>query len=132
MYTGVFRLFGTNLLNDIPSSLIYCTKCYVSISLNAGPQLSTLHLDSSLLLPPKAQPPLNTTSLAQPTSSGLPQSLGPDGEQAPAASSSGNAPTPIGATSNQIGETPQGVTSDSKEPSSTTPPANTPAETPEL
>lgn len=128
MCTGVFRLFGTNLLKNISSSFIYCTKCYVSISLNAGPQLSTLHLDSSLLLPPKAQPPLNTTSLAQPTSSGLPQSLGPDGEQAPGASSSGNEV----AASNQIGETPQGVTSDSKEPSSTTPPANTPTETPEL
>uniref|UniRef100_A0A3Q4B4R3 Mediator of RNA polymerase II transcription subunit 13 n=1 Tax=Mola mola TaxID=94237 RepID=A0A3Q4B4R3_MOLML len=74
----------------------------------------TLHLDSSLLLPPKVQPPLNSTSSAQPASSGQPPAWGPDGEQAPAGASSGNAATPVGATSNQTGETTQGTTSDSK------------------
>ncbi|XP_070706979.1 mediator of RNA polymerase II transcription subunit 13-like [Pempheris klunzingeri] len=97
-----------------------------------GPQLSDLPLDSSLLLPPKVQPPLKPTSSAQPASTGQPQAWGPDGEQAPGAASTGNASTPSGATSNQTGETTQGATSDSKGPSSATPPANTPAETPEL
>uniref|UniRef100_A0A8C4EAE3 Mediator of RNA polymerase II transcription subunit 13 n=1 Tax=Dicentrarchus labrax TaxID=13489 RepID=A0A8C4EAE3_DICLA len=95
----------------------YCTLFYIEILLNAGPQLSALPLDSSLLLPPKVQPPLNPTSSAQPASSGQPQAWGPDGEQASGAATSGNAPTPCGATSNQTGETTQGATSDSKGPS---------------
>lgn len=119
-------------MNKISSKHVNCTIFYIKIPLNAGPQLSALHLDSSLLLPPKVQPPLNPSSSAQPTSSGQPQAWGPDGEQAPGAAGSGNAPTPSGATSNQTGETTQGATSDSKGPSSTTPPANTPAENPEL
>ncbi|XP_068190986.1 mediator of RNA polymerase II transcription subunit 13-like isoform X3 [Antennarius striatus] len=97
-----------------------------------GPQLSTLHLDSSLLLPPKVPPPSNATSSAQLASSGQPQAWGPDGEQVPGAPSSGNALTPSGVTSNQTGESTQGVPNDPTGPSSTTPPTNTPAETPDL
>lgn len=98
-------------------------------SLNTGPQLSALHLDSSLLVPPKVTPP--TTSV-QPASSGQPQPSGPDGEQVPGATSSGSAQTPMGATSVQTGEAPQGAASESKGPPSSTTPASTPAETPEL
>lgn len=123
----------SNLIYHIISSRhFYCTLFYIYVLLNAGPQLSALPLDSSLLLPPKVQPPLNPTSSAQPASSGQPQAWGSDGEQAPGAASSGNAPTPSGATSNQTGETTQGATGDTKGPSSATPPANTPAENPEL
>lgn len=94
-------------------------------SLNTGPQLSALHLDSSLLVPPKASPPTTSVQLA---SSGQPQASGPDGEQVPGATSSGNAQMPLGATSVQTGEAPQGAASESKGPPSST----TPAENPEL
>ncbi|XP_072227786.1 mediator of RNA polymerase II transcription subunit 13-like isoform X2 [Leuresthes tenuis] len=96
-----------------------------------GPQLSVLPLDSSLLLPPKAQPPTNNTSSAQPASSGQPQSWAADGEQAPGAANAANISTPTGATSGQTGETNQGGSGDSKgTPSSTS--FDTPAENPEL
>ncbi|CAF99193.1 unnamed protein product, partial [Tetraodon nigroviridis] len=94
-----------------------------------GPQLSGLHLDSSLLVPPKATPP--TTSV-QPASSGQPQPPGPDGEQVPGSTTSGNVQTPIGAASAQTGEAPQGAASESKGPPSSAAPASAPAETPEL
>ncbi|XP_026154135.1 mediator of RNA polymerase II transcription subunit 13-like isoform X2 [Mastacembelus armatus] len=95
-----------------------------------GPQLTVLPLDSSLLLPPKVQPPVKTTSSAQPASSGQPQAWGPDGDQG--AASSANTPTPTGAATGQTGETTQGGTSESKGPSTATPPANPPAENPDL
>lgn len=104
-----------------------CPLCPV----NAGPQLSALHLDSSLLVPPKVTPTPSATS-AQSALSSQPQPPGSDGEQVPGATSSGNAQTPIGATSNQTGETPQGAASESKGPSITATPASTPAEPPEL
>ncbi|XP_070844891.1 mediator of RNA polymerase II transcription subunit 13-like isoform X4 [Chaetodon trifascialis] len=119
---------GQQHTDNLSKLKLYAYACRQQL----GPQLSALPLDSSLLLPPKVQPPLNPTSSAQPASSGQPQAWGPDGEQAPGTASSGNAPTPSGATSNQTGETTQGATSDSKGPSSATPPANTPAENPEL
>ncbi|XP_042251729.1 mediator of RNA polymerase II transcription subunit 13-like isoform X2 [Thunnus albacares] len=97
-----------------------------------GPQLSGLPLDSSLLLPPKVQPPINPTSSTQSASAGQPQAWATDAEPAPGTLSSANASTPTGATSGQIGETTHGGTSESKGPSSATPPANTPAENPEL
>lgn len=90
----------------------------------SGPQLSALPLDSSLLLPPKAQPPVNNTSSAQPPSS-------TQGEQTTGGASSVNASAPTGATAGQTEEI-QGGASDSKGPPSSTPPANTPAENPEL
>lgn len=98
-------------------------------SFPSGPQLAALPLDSSLLLPPKPQPPVNNTSSAQPASSGQTQTWAPDGEQAQGTVSSANDPTP---TSGQSGETSQGGASESKGTSSATPPANTPAENPEL
>ncbi|XP_051269294.1 mediator of RNA polymerase II transcription subunit 13-like isoform X2 [Dicentrarchus labrax] len=119
---------GQQHTDNLSKLKLYAYACKQQL----GPQLSALPLDSSLLLPPKVQPPLNPTSSAQPASSGQPQAWGPDGEQASGAATSGNAPTPCGATSNQTGETTQGATSDSKGPSSATPPANTPAENPEL
>ncbi|KAG8010720.1 Mediator of RNA polymerase II transcription subunit 13-like, partial [Nibea albiflora] len=119
---------GQQHTDNLSKLKLYAYACKQQL----GPQLSALSLDSSLLLPPKVQPPLNPTSSAQTASSGQPQAWGPDGEQAPGAASSGNAATPSGATSNQTGETTQGTTSDSKGPSSATPPANTPAEIPEL
>lgn len=91
----------------------------------SGPQLSALPLDSSLLLPPKAQPPVNNTSSAQPSSSTQ------EGEQTTGGASSVNASAPTGATIGQTEEI-QGGASDSKGPPSSTPPANTPAENPEL
>lgn len=103
-----------------------------SSSFHLGPQLSALPLDSSLLLPPKVQPPVDNTSSAQPSSSGTPQPRVPDGEQGPGAVSSANTPTSTGATSGQMGETNQGGSSESKGPCSATPPANTPAENSEL
>ncbi|XP_041816077.1 mediator of RNA polymerase II transcription subunit 13-like isoform X3 [Chelmon rostratus] len=119
---------GQQHTDNLSKLKLYAYACKQQL----GPQLSALPLDSSLLLPPKVQPPLNPTSSAQPASSGQPQAWGSDGEQAPGAASSGNAPTPSGATSNQTGETTQGATGDTKGPSSATPPANTPAENPEL
>nr|XP_046230336.1 mediator of RNA polymerase II transcription subunit 13-like isoform X2 [Scatophagus argus] len=119
---------GQQHADNLSKLKLYAYACKQQL----GPQLSALHLDSSLLLPPKVQPPLNPTSSAQPASSGQPQGWGPDGEQGPGAASSGNAPTPSGATSNQTGETTQPATSDSKGPSSVTTPVNTPAENPEL
>lgn len=107
-------------------------NCILNFFFNPGPQLSTLPLDSSLLVAPKVQPPSNPPASAQPASSGQPQSWGPDGEPAPGATSSGNDPTPTPAASNQTGEATQAASSDPKGPSSVTAPANTPAENPEL
>lgn len=104
---------------------------FIVFSFHLGPQLSVLPLDSSLLLPPKVQLPVNNTSCAQP-SSGQSQTWAPDSEQGPVAVSSANTPTSTGATSGQTGETNQGGSSESKGPCSATPPANTPAENPEL
>uniref|UniRef100_A0A8C4E4K8 Mediator of RNA polymerase II transcription subunit 13 n=1 Tax=Dicentrarchus labrax TaxID=13489 RepID=A0A8C4E4K8_DICLA len=104
---------GQQHTDNLSKLKLYAYACKQQL----GPQLSALPLDSSLLLPPKVQPPLNPTSSAQPASSGQPQAWGPDGEQASGAATSGNAPTPCGATSNQTGETTQGATSDSKGPS---------------
>ncbi|XP_038589358.1 mediator of RNA polymerase II transcription subunit 13-like isoform X1 [Micropterus salmoides] len=119
---------GQQHTDNLSKLKLYAYACKQQL----GPQLSALPLDSSLLLPPKVQPPLNPTSSAQAASSGQLQAWAPDGEQAPGATSSGNAPTPSGANSNQTAETTQGSTSDSKGPSSATQPANTPAENPEL
>uniref|UniRef100_UPI0037E774A6 mediator of RNA polymerase II transcription subunit 13-like isoform X2 n=1 Tax=Semicossyphus pulcher TaxID=241346 RepID=UPI0037E774A6 len=119
---------GQQHTDNLSKLKLYAYACKQQL----GPQLSSLPLDSNLLVPPKVQPPSNPTSSTQPASSGQPQSLGPDGEQAPVAASSGNTPTPTGSTTNQTGETTQGATSDSKGPSTVTPPANTPAENPEL
>ncbi|XP_062268747.1 mediator of RNA polymerase II transcription subunit 13-like isoform X1 [Platichthys flesus] len=110
--------------NDNLSKLkLYAYACKQQL----GPQLSALPLDSSLLLPP-----VNNTSSVQPASSGPTQAWAPEGEQAQGPVSSATAPTPTGATSGPAGETTQGGTSDSKGSSSATPPANTPAEPPEL
>uniref|UniRef100_A0A671YVW6 Mediator of RNA polymerase II transcription subunit 13 n=1 Tax=Sparus aurata TaxID=8175 RepID=A0A671YVW6_SPAAU len=104
---------GQQHTDNLSKLKLYAYTCKQQV----GPQLSALPLDSSLLLPPKVQPPINPTSSAQPAPSGQPQAWGPEGEPAPGAAGSGNAPTPSGATSNQTGETTQGATSDSKGPS---------------
>uniref|UniRef100_A0A667YDZ0 Mediator of RNA polymerase II transcription subunit 13 n=1 Tax=Myripristis murdjan TaxID=586833 RepID=A0A667YDZ0_9TELE len=127
-FTGPWT--GQQHTENLSKLKLYAYTCRQQLA----PQLSGLSLDSSLLLPPKAQPPLTPTSSAQSASSGQPlaSSLGaPDGEQAPGAPSSGNTPTPTGANPGQPGETTQGGTSESKGPPSTTPPASTPAEIPE-
>uniref|UniRef100_A0A8C8DXR5 Mediator of RNA polymerase II transcription subunit 13 n=1 Tax=Oryzias sinensis TaxID=183150 RepID=A0A8C8DXR5_9TELE len=85
-----------------------------------GPQLSTLTLDSSLLLPPKAQPHINNSSLAQSASSGQPQSWPADGEQVSGAVNASNASTPTGATG-LTGEATQAGSSSSKGLPSATP-----------
>ncbi|KAM8744358.1 mediator of RNA polymerase II transcription subunit 13-like isoform 3-T3 [Acanthopagrus schlegelii] len=119
---------GQQHTDNLSKLKLYAYTCKQQV----GPQLSALPLDGSLLVPPKVQPPINPTSSAQPAPSGQPQAWGPEGEQAPGAAGSGNAPTPSGATSNQTGETTQGATSDSKGPSGATPSANTPAENSEI
>uniref|UniRef100_A0A8C7ZCI3 Mediator of RNA polymerase II transcription subunit 13 n=1 Tax=Oryzias sinensis TaxID=183150 RepID=A0A8C7ZCI3_9TELE len=96
-----------------------------------GPQLSTLTLDSSLLLPPKAQPHINNSSLAQSASSGQPQSWPADGEQVSGAVNASNASTPTGATG-LTGEATQAGSSSSKGLPSATPSANSTAEHPEM
>uniref|UniRef100_A0A8D3BQ43 Mediator of RNA polymerase II transcription subunit 13 n=1 Tax=Scophthalmus maximus TaxID=52904 RepID=A0A8D3BQ43_SCOMX len=113
---------GQQHTDNLSKLKLYAYACKQQL----GPQLSALPLDSSLLLPPKAQPPVNNTPSAQPASTGQTQAWAPDGEQAQGAVSSANAPTPTGATSGQTGETSQGGTSESKGTSSATPPANTP------
>uniref|UniRef100_A0A8C7ZA87 Mediator of RNA polymerase II transcription subunit 13 n=1 Tax=Oryzias sinensis TaxID=183150 RepID=A0A8C7ZA87_9TELE len=95
------------------------------------PQLSTLTLDSSLLLPPKAQPHINNSSLAQSASSGQPQSWPADGEQVSGAVNASNASTPTGATG-LTGEATQAGSSSSKGLPSATPSANSTAEHPEI
>ncbi|XP_070408425.1 mediator of RNA polymerase II transcription subunit 13-like isoform X3 [Nothobranchius furzeri] len=85
-----------------------------------GPQLSTLSLDGSLLLPPKAQPPLTTPPSGQPPAV--------EGEQTSGATNTGNDLTPSGAASGQVGEATQGGSSDSKGLPSSTPPPSAPAE----
>ncbi|XP_028457424.1 mediator of RNA polymerase II transcription subunit 13-like isoform X2 [Perca flavescens] len=107
---------GQQHTDNLSKLKLYAYACKQQL----GPQLSVLPLDSSLLLPPKVQAPLNPTSSTQPASSGQPQVWGPEGEQAPGTVSSGNASTT------------QGASSDIKGPSSATPSTNTPAETPEL
>ncbi|XP_078128454.1 mediator of RNA polymerase II transcription subunit 13-like isoform X5 [Sander vitreus] len=107
---------GQQHTDNLSKLKLYAYACKQQL----GPQLSVLPLDSSLLLPPKVQAPLNPTSSTQPASSGQPQVWGPDGEQALGTVSSGNASTT------------QGASSDIKGPSSATPSTNTPAETPEL
>lgn len=119
---------GQQHTDNLSKLKLYAYACKQQL----GPQLSVLPLDSSLLLPPKIQPPVNNTPSAQPASSGQSQAWAPDIEQAPGAVGSANTPTPTGATTGQTGETTQGGTSESKGPSSSTPPANTPAENPEL
>ncbi|XP_040013255.1 mediator of RNA polymerase II transcription subunit 13-like isoform X2 [Xiphias gladius] len=119
---------GQQHTDNLSKLKLYAYACKQQL----GSQLSTLPLDGSLLLPPKAQPPVNNTSSAQPAASGQTQAWAPDGDQAQGTVSSANAPTPTGATSGHTGETVQGGTSDSKGTSSATPPANTPAENPEL
>ncbi|XP_034047334.1 mediator of RNA polymerase II transcription subunit 13-like isoform X2 [Thalassophryne amazonica] len=122
---------GQQHTDNLSKLKLYAYTCKQQL----GPQLAALPLDGSLLLPPKAQPPLNASSSAQAASSGQPQTSAnwtQDGEQAAGTQSSGNAPTPSGATSGQTAETNHGGSSDSKGPSNATPPANTPAETSEL
>ncbi|XP_069571315.1 mediator of RNA polymerase II transcription subunit 13-like isoform X1 [Brachyistius frenatus] len=114
---------GQQHTDNLSKLKLYAYACKQQLA----PQLSALPLDSSLLLPPKVQPPVNNTSSAQPASSGQPQAWTADGEQAPGAVGSANAATPTGATSGQTGETTQGGASDSKGPAS-----STPAENPEL
>uniref|UniRef100_A0A8D2ZPC4 Mediator of RNA polymerase II transcription subunit 13 n=1 Tax=Scophthalmus maximus TaxID=52904 RepID=A0A8D2ZPC4_SCOMX len=101
---------GQQHTDNLSKLKLYAYACKQQL----GPQLSALPLDSSLLLPPKAQPPVNNTPSAQPASTGQTQAWAPDGEQAQGAVSSANAPTPTGATSGQTGETSQGGTSESK------------------
>uniref|UniRef100_A0A3B4X9Z4 Mediator of RNA polymerase II transcription subunit 13 n=1 Tax=Seriola lalandi dorsalis TaxID=1841481 RepID=A0A3B4X9Z4_SERLL len=113
---------GQQHADNLSKLKLYAYACKQQL----GPQLSALPLDSSLLLPPKAQAPANNTSSAQPASSGQTQAWAPDGEQAQGTVSSANAPTPTGATSGQTGDTTQGGTSESKGTSSATPLANTP------
>uniref|UniRef100_A0A4W6E8P9 Mediator of RNA polymerase II transcription subunit 13 n=1 Tax=Lates calcarifer TaxID=8187 RepID=A0A4W6E8P9_LATCA len=86
---------GQQHTDNLSKLKLYAYACKQQL----GPQLSALPLDSSLLLPPKAQPPANNTSSAQPASSGQTQAWAPDGEQAQGTVSSANAPTPTGATS---------------------------------
>ncbi|KAM9841175.1 mediator of RNA polymerase II transcription subunit 13-like [Aulostomus maculatus] len=119
---------GQQHTDNLSKLKLYAYSCKQQL----GPQLSGLPLDSTLLLPPKVQPPINPTSSAQPVSSGQAQAWAPDVEPALGALSSASATTPTGATSGQTGETTHGGTSESKGSSSTTPPASTPAENPEL
>uniref|UniRef100_A0A8C9Z5F9 Mediator of RNA polymerase II transcription subunit 13 n=1 Tax=Sander lucioperca TaxID=283035 RepID=A0A8C9Z5F9_SANLU len=86
---------GQQHTDNLSKLKLYAYACKQQL----GPQLSVLPLDSSLLLPPKVQAPLNPTSSTQPASSGQPQVWGPDGEQAPGTVSSGNASTTQGASS---------------------------------
>ncbi|KAG7224069.1 hypothetical protein INR49_015327 [Caranx melampygus] len=116
---------GQQHTDNLSKLKLYAYACKQQL----GPQLAALPLDSSLLLPPKPQPPVNNTSSAQPASSGQTQTWAPDGEQAQGTVSAVNDPTP---TSGQSGETSQGGASESKGTSSATPPANTPAENTEL
>uniref|UniRef100_A0AAQ5YRV8 Mediator of RNA polymerase II transcription subunit 13 n=1 Tax=Amphiprion ocellaris TaxID=80972 RepID=A0AAQ5YRV8_AMPOC len=113
---------GQQHTDNLSKLKLYAYACRQQL----GPQLSALPLDSSLLLPPKVQPPVNNTSSAQTASSGQPQAWAADGEQPSGAVSAANASTPTGASSGQTGEAAQGGTSDSKGPPSATPPANTP------
>ncbi|KAG7499347.1 mediator of RNA polymerase II transcription subunit 13-like isoform X2 [Solea senegalensis] len=119
---------GQQHTDNLSKLKLYAYACKQQL----GPQLSTLTLDSSLLLPPKVQPPVNNASSAQSASSGQTQAWAPDGEQAQGAVGSTKSLTPSGTTSGQTGETTQGESSDPKGNSTTTPPANTPAENPEL
>uniref|UniRef100_A0A672ZJ46 Mediator of RNA polymerase II transcription subunit 13 n=1 Tax=Sphaeramia orbicularis TaxID=375764 RepID=A0A672ZJ46_9TELE len=121
---------GQQHTDNLSKLKLYAYACKQQL----GPQLSVLPLDGSLLLPPKTQPPATSTSSAQAVSSGQPQSWAPaDGEHSSSGViSSGNAATPTGTTSGQTGETSQGGTSNSKGPSTATPPASTPAENPEI
>ncbi|KAM9306494.1 mediator of RNA polymerase II transcription subunit 13-like [Pholidichthys leucotaenia] len=116
---------GQQHTDNLSKLKLYAYACKQQL----GPQLSVLPLDSSLLLPPKVQPPVNNTSSSQPASSG--QASAQDGEPAPAVISSANASTPTGVNLGQTAET-QGATSDAKGPSASAPPANTSAENPEL
>ncbi|XP_030624819.1 mediator of RNA polymerase II transcription subunit 13-like isoform X2 [Chanos chanos] len=106
-----------------------------------APQLSTLSLDSSLLLPPKPQPPpapapnstAQSASSSQPQSSSQPSS-GPGTEgEAVAAPSSGNNLTPTGATTGQSNttESAQGGASESKSGLNSTSNLTQPTENPE-
>uniref|UniRef100_A0A672ZGT8 Mediator of RNA polymerase II transcription subunit 13 n=1 Tax=Sphaeramia orbicularis TaxID=375764 RepID=A0A672ZGT8_9TELE len=115
---------GQQHTDNLSKLKLYAYACKQQL----GPQLSVLPLDGSLLLPPKTQPPATSTSSAQAVSSGQPQSWAPaDGEHSSSGViSSGNAATPTGTTSGQTGETSQGGTSNSKGPSTATPPASTP------
>ncbi|XP_075900892.1 mediator of RNA polymerase II transcription subunit 13-like isoform X4 [Nelusetta ayraudi] len=116
---------GQQHADNLSKLKLYAYACKQQL----GPQLSSLHLDSSLLLPPKVQPPSTPSASGQPASS-----WGPDGEPAPGAAASGNAPTPNGAGASQTGETATpGAGSDSKgPPGSAAAPASTPAENTEL
>uniref|UniRef100_A0A672ZJ14 Mediator of RNA polymerase II transcription subunit 13 n=1 Tax=Sphaeramia orbicularis TaxID=375764 RepID=A0A672ZJ14_9TELE len=111
---------GQQHTDNLSKLKLYAYACKQQL----GPQLSVLPLDGSLLLPPKTQPPATSTSSAQAVSSGQPQSWAPaDGEHSSSGViSSGNAATPTGTTSGQTGETSQGGTSNSKGPSTATPP----------
>ncbi|XP_074546279.1 mediator of RNA polymerase II transcription subunit 13-like isoform X2 [Halichoeres trimaculatus] len=117
---------GQQHADNLSKLKLYAYACKQQL----GPQLSTLPLDSSLLVAPKVQPPSNPPAPAQPASSGPPQSWGPDGEPAPGATGSGNDPNPAGAAPGQTGEAVQA--SDPKGPSSVPAPAPAPAEPPEL
>ncbi|KAM4635777.1 mediator of RNA polymerase II transcription subunit 13-like [Polymixia lowei] len=128
-FTGPWA--GQQHTDNLSKLKLYSYACRQQLA----PQLSALPLDSSLLLPSKPQPPLNSTPTAQSASSGQPlaSSLGaPDGEHAPGAVSSGSTPNPPGTASGQPGETTQAGNSDSNGPPSSTTTANTPAENPEL
>ncbi|XP_028318308.1 mediator of RNA polymerase II transcription subunit 13-like isoform X1 [Gouania willdenowi] len=98
-----------------------------------GPQLSTLTVDSSLLLSPKAQPAGNAASAPQSSSSSSssssagPQTRVLDADQASGAVNSTSASTPTGTSS--------GPTGDANEPKASycsTPPANAPTENSEV
>ncbi|XP_061590092.1 mediator of RNA polymerase II transcription subunit 13-like isoform X2 [Cololabis saira] len=113
---------GQQHTDNLSKLKLYAYTCKQQL----GPQLSALPLDSSLLLPPKAQPHVNNTPTAQSASSGQPQTFAADAEQPSGAASAPNVSTPTGATSGQ------GAAADCKGPSSSTSSASAPAENAEL
>uniref|UniRef100_A0A8C5G0P1 Mediator of RNA polymerase II transcription subunit 13 n=1 Tax=Gouania willdenowi TaxID=441366 RepID=A0A8C5G0P1_GOUWI len=121
-----------NLMKFIQFYCVSINLCTIFL-LFAGPQLSTLTVDSSLLLSPKAQPAGNAASAPQSSSSSSssssagPQTRVLDADQASGAVNSTSASTPTGTSS--------GPTGDANEPKASycsTPPANAPTENSEL
>uniref|UniRef100_A0AAR2K264 Mediator of RNA polymerase II transcription subunit 13 n=1 Tax=Pygocentrus nattereri TaxID=42514 RepID=A0AAR2K264_PYGNA len=92
---------------------LYAQTCKQKLA----PQLSTLSLDSSLLLPPKPQPSPAPAQTAQSASSSQPT---PDADTAASAPTSGNTPTatPTSTSTGQTGSTEQGQSETKSVPNS--------------
>ncbi|XP_061118903.1 mediator of RNA polymerase II transcription subunit 13-like isoform X1 [Conger conger] len=113
---------GSNQEDNLAKLKLYAHTCRQLLA----PQLASLSLDSSLLLPPKPQPALPPTPT--PTAPPQPPSSAagvPDG--ATPSAGSVNTPTPGGATPGGA-ETAQGPAAEAKTPANATPPPAPPAE----